>query len=82
MSAARAANPPRPCRVHVAADGAPLVVDGDRVAGRREWWLVEDGWWTPRPVRRAYWELVTASGHAVVVFCDLVAGGWYVQAGA
>jgi len=45
----------------------------------REEWLVEDRWWTPRPLRRRYFELTTASGANRVVFCDLVAGGWFTQ---
>jgi hypothetical protein len=41
---------------------------------------VEDRWWTDRPLRRRYWEVVTAGGRNVVVFRDLVArGGWYRQ---
>jgi len=45
----------------------------------RESWLVEDGWWTDRPLRRRYWELVSASGRNLVVFHDLLAGGWFTQ---
>ena len=42
-------------------------------------WLVEDGWWTARPLRRRYWEVVTVEGRDLVVFHDLVRGGWFVQ---
>jgi CO dehydrogenase/acetyl-CoA synthase delta subunit len=45
----------------------------------RESWLVEDRWWTDRPLRRRYWELVSASGRNLVVFHDLLAGGWFAQ---
>jgi len=48
----------------------------------REEWLVEDRWWTSRPLRRRYFELTTTSGANRVVFCDLVAGGWFTQTGA
>ena len=41
--------------------------------------LVEDRWWTPKPVRRRYWEVVTADGRNLVVYRDLVAGGWFAQ---
>lgn len=74
-----APNVPRPARVQ-ARDGEPVVVDGERVREQLEDWLVEGWWWTETPVRRRYWELVTASGRNRVVFHDLLAGGWYAQA--
>ena len=43
----------------------------------RESWLVEDRWWTDRPLRRRYWEVVTPRGRDLVVFRDLDGGGWY-----
>jgi hypothetical protein len=45
----------------------------------RESWLIEDRWWVQRPLRRRYWEVVTACGRDVVVFHELEAGGWFVQ---
>ena len=45
----------------------------------RESWLVEDRWWTDAPLRRRYWEVVTADGRNLVVFRDLLAGRWYAQ---
>ena len=41
----------------------------------RESWLVEDRWWTDRPLRRRYWEVVTVDGRDLVVFRDLEDGG-------
>jgi hypothetical protein len=70
---------PRAAAVRAAADGRPLVVDRRYVEAVRESWLVEDRWWTPRPVRRRYWEVVTTCGRDVVVFHDLVRGGWFTQ---
>ena len=70
---------PRRARVQVATGGQPLTVDGRRVDAVRESWLVEDRWWTDRPLRRRYWEVVTACGRDVVVFHDLVTGGWFTQ---
>jgi CO dehydrogenase/acetyl-CoA synthase delta subunit len=60
-------------------DGRPLAVDGHRVEAVRESWLVEDRWWTAQPLRRRYWEIVTATGRDLVVFRDLEAGGWFLQ---
>jgi hypothetical protein len=63
----------------MAAAGRPDAIDGDRVEAVRESWLVEDRWWTDEPVRRRYWEVVTAGGRNLVVFRDLVRGGWFRQ---
>ena len=70
---------PRPARVRAGDDGRPLLVDGRVVDAVRESWLVEDRWWAERPLRRRYWEVVTACGRNVVVFRDLVGGRWFAQ---
>jgi len=68
---------PRRARVNAhAADGRPLAVDDRQVEAVRESWLVEDRWWDAVPIRRRYWEVITTDGRNVVVFRDLVAGGW------
>ena len=79
MSGARRLALPRSARVRVAPGGAPLEVDGQAVEHVRESWLVEDRWWTEKPLRRHYWELVTVSGRDEVVFCDLRSGRWWRQ---
>jgi hypothetical protein len=70
---------PRLVRVVVGADGAPRAVEGVAVEAVREEWLVEDRWWTPRPLRRRYFELALADGRAVTVFCRKRGGRWYRQ---
>jgi hypothetical protein len=70
---------PREARVREGAQGRPAVVDGREVEAVRESWLVEDRWWTPAPVRRRYWEVVTTCGRNLVVYRDLVGGGWFAQ---
>ena len=70
---------PHAAAVRAAPDGRPLVVERRYVDAVRESWLVEDRWWTARPVRRRYWEVVTTCGRDLVVFHDLVGGGWFVQ---
>jgi len=62
--------------VRVAADGRPEAIDDRAVEAVRESWLVEDRWWTDRPLRRRYWEVVTAGGRNLVAFRDLVSGRW------
>ena len=59
--------------------GAPVAMAGARVEAVREEWVVEDAWWTRRPLRRRYFELVLGDGRNQVVFCDLLTGRWYVQ---
>jgi hypothetical protein len=63
-------NKPWPVPVQVDADGAPRAVGRLSVESVREEWLVEDGWWTQRPLRRRYFELVLEDGSDVVVFCE------------
>jgi hypothetical protein len=70
-----------PQRVAVSAGegGRPERVDGREVDAVRESWLIEDRWWTERPLRRRYWEVVTVCGRNEVVFHDLVSGRWWRQ---
>lgn len=69
---------PRPATVSVGADGIPAALDGVTVEAVREEWLVDDRWWTPRPLRRHYFELALANGSAVTVFRRR-GGRWYRQ---
>jgi hypothetical protein len=75
-------NEPRTARVRATASGVPVEVDGRAVEAVRESWIVEDRWWTSRPLRRRYWELLSTSGRNMVVFHDLTArasAGWFAQ---
>ena len=79
MAGPRRLAAPSRASVDAAADGRPLEVDGRSVDSVRESWLIEDRWWTDRPLRRRYWEVVTACGRNVVVFHDLERGAWWTQ---
>ena len=70
---------PRPAKVRADEGGRPLAVGGREVEAVRESWLVEDRWWTDKPVRRRYWEVVTADGRDLVLFRELRGGRWYAQ---
>jgi hypothetical protein len=70
---------PAHARVRAGAGGRPLAVDGRVVESVRESWLIEDRWWTDRPLRRRYWEVVTVCGRNLVVFRDLIEGRWFRQ---
>lgn len=72
---------PRPARVRAGEGGVPVGLSGAAVDCVREDWVVEDRWWTSRPLRRRYFELVLEDGRNVVVFHDLVRGSWYLQRG-
>jgi hypothetical protein len=72
---------PRPVSVSAGAGGMPVAVGGSSVEAVAEDWVVEDRWWTGKPLRRRYFELVLADGRNVVVFRDLAGGRWYAQAG-
>ena len=81
MSARRLSGP-RPAAVRAAPDGMPRELGGRAVEGVREEWVVEDRWWTGRPLRRRYFELVLEDGVNAVVFRDLTSGRWFAQRGA
>jgi hypothetical protein len=70
-----------PQRVAVRTDprGAPLKIDGVPVDAVREEWLVEDRWWTPKPLRRHYFELALDDGRALTVFRTPRGQRWYRQ---
>jgi len=70
---------PKPATVEAAHDGRPRLIDGRIVEAVRESWLIEDRWWTDMPMRRRYWEVVTADGRNLVAFRDLVRGRWFMQ---
>jgi hypothetical protein len=71
---------PQPVEVAAGEDGVPVAVGSIAVEAVREDWLVEDRWWTPKPLRRRYFELVLADGRCVVVFREPAEDGrWFEQ---
>ena len=62
-------NKPWPVPVQADADGTPRAIGRLAVESIREEWLVEDGWWTQKPLQRRYFELVLEDGS------DAAAGG-------
>jgi hypothetical protein len=59
---------PRPVEVQTGSGGAPSAIESISVDAVREEWVVEDRWWTTKPLSRRYFELVLADGRNVVVF--------------
>jgi hypothetical protein len=71
---------PRPAAVRTGSDDRrPAALGPVPVEQIREEWVVEDRWWTGRPLRRRYFELVLADGRNAVVFRDLVRRRWFTQ---
>jgi hypothetical protein len=71
---------PKPIAVIAGEDGAPRSVAGVAVESVREDWLVEDRWWTPKPLQRRYFELVLTDGRDIVVFREPADGKrWFEQ---
>ena len=68
--------------VRADVNGRPVTVGRHNVEAVREQWLVEDRWWTARPLRRRYFELTTVEGANRIVFVDLVHTRWFAQTGA
>jgi hypothetical protein len=79
----RALRVPQPARVEVGDDGTPRRVElGGRpraVIDVRDDWLVQDLWWTGRPVDRHYYELVVEPGRVVLTYRDAVDATWHVH---
>ena len=78
MSSVRLA-PPVPAHVSAGPGGVPAEVESHPVEAVREEWVVEDRWWTGRPLRRRYFELVLDDGSNAVIFRDLSDGLWFAQ---
>jgi hypothetical protein len=81
MTGAKRLARPRPVTITLGADGHPAGFGATPVDSVLEDWLVEDRWWTERPVRRRYLELVLENGRCVLVFRDLNSGRWFSQRG-
>jgi hypothetical protein len=72
---------PAPERVEPDSGGRPAAIAELAVEAIGEEWLVEDRWWTDKPIRRRYFEAILTDGRCAVVFCDLVTGRWFSQRG-
>ena len=81
MTAPKRLGRPRAVEIETGTGGVPLRVGAAPVDSVLEDWLVEDRWWTDRPVRRRYLELVLENGRCVLVFRELASGRWFTQRG-
>lgn len=73
---------PSPVQVRTDEEGLPIELQrrGKRVqvVAVRERWRIDDEWWRS-PISREYFALVLEDGRPVILFQDLVGGGWYGQ---
>ncbi len=73
---------PSPVQVRTNDEGLPAELLQKatrlRVLAVQEQWRIDDEWWRD-PISREYYALVLEDGRPVVLFRDLVAGGWYGQ---
>ena len=83
----RALNEPRTVGVRTDPEGQPTAVSLSGPARRRsfhavatvrESWRIDDEWWR-QPISRLYHDVVLEGGQLLVLYRDLVGGGWYVQ---
>lgn len=70
---------PRPAWVKLDQRGRPIQINNRAVESIVEEWLVSDRWWTPRPLRRHYFELICADGANLTVFRDAISNRWFTQ---
>ena len=70
---------PRPATVGADGRGVPVAIGQAPVESVSEEWVVEDRWWTGKPLRRRYFEVVLEDGRNVVVFRELGSGRWFAQ---
>lgn len=78
----RALRTPTPARVLTDDEGFPveLLRRGKRfrVIAVRERWRIDDEWWR-HPISREYYALVLEDGRPVILYKDLLDGGWFSQ---
>lgn len=75
-------NTPEAAQVEEDAAGLPLAVRVPRrqaVTDIEDRWRIDDEWWRAGPVARLYYNVLLASGQRLVLYKDLVTGGWYRQ---
>lgn len=78
----RRLNEPRPLAIEAGHDGTPKTIPWRggyrRVAAVHESWRIDDEWWRDE-VSRRYYAIELDDGSRLVVYRDLICGGWYAQ---
>ena len=80
----RSVNTPEPVDLEEASSfSLPLAVRAPRrqaVVNIEDRWRIDDEWWRQEPISRLYFEVTLDSGQRIVLYKDLVNGGWFRQA--
>ncbi len=74
-------NVPESVRVEE-VNGLPVAIREKRrqaIAAISDRWRIDDEWWRRGPVSRMYFSVMLGSGQRLVIYKDLVGGGWYRQ---
>ncbi len=83
LDAGRAVNAPELVKAEEASsDNLPLAVWAPRrqvIITIEDRWRIDDEWWRAEPVSRLYYEITLACGQQMILFKDLVNGGWFRQ---
>lgn len=75
-------NTPEPVKVEEDASSFPVAVRGKRrqpVITVEDRWRIDDEWWRTEPVSRIYCKILLITGQRLVLYKDLVTGGWFQQ---
>ena len=75
---------PTRVRVRTGEHGHPcaVLVEGivRDVTSIQDRWRIDDEWWRPAPVSRAYSSVILADGRHLILFQDLETNQWYRHA--
>lgn len=79
-------NLPSEVKVNEDAAGLPaaVAVSGGRrqaVIAITDRWRLDDEWWRNQAICRLYYVVILSAGQRLVLYKDLVGGGWYKQDG-
>ena len=79
----KSVNTPQALTVEESAAGMPAAVRQQKVRQAvisiEDRWRLDDEWWRAQPISRLYYNVLLASGQRLVLYKDLVNGGWYEQ---
>jgi hypothetical protein len=78
----RPVNTPDPVSVEEDDNGLPAAFKRKRrqkIVAIDDRWRIDDEWWRSAPIVRLYYAVRLASGDRLVLYRDMVSGGWYEQ---
>ncbi len=75
-------NQPRGIAVETDGEGEPRALAWQgrfrRIVAIHDRWRIDDEWWREE-ISRVYYRVELETGRRLVIFRDLVGGGWFVQ---